>query len=209
MHVKNSIHLILLALVMLTVCNGKAQTLSEISARLNKSCPIDKGMVSINKTSFSGNTFSLYIAYADGQVSFDSLRVKPKTGEELAAFFVGLMYKSYPYMFTRMLSKNVPFRLLVSEKYGDDHYSVTLPPNKIKAAIRKYADLSIDMIILEKELIYGQCMKDVLKVIFHPDCLEYQFAFDDSFLTPQIRNPTKVSERCGPNRQECDFSSSD
>ena len=26
---------------------------------------------------------------------------------------------------------------------------------------------------------------------------------------PQIRNPTKVSERCGPNRQECDFSSSD
>ena len=92
MHVKNSIHLILLALVMLTVCNGKAQTLSEISARLNKSCPIDKGMVSINKTSFSGNTFSLYIAYADGQVSFDSLRVKPKTGEELAAFFVGLMY---------------------------------------------------------------------------------------------------------------------
>ena len=27
--------------------------------------------------------------------------------------------------------------------------------------------------------------------------------------TPQIRNPTKVSERCGPNRQECDFSSLD
>ena len=29
------------------------------------------------------------------------------------------------------------------------------------------------------------------------------------FLYPQIRNPTKVSERCGPNRQECDFSSLD
>ena len=28
-------------------------------------------------------------------------------------------------------------------------------------------------------------------------------------IVPQIRNPTKVSERCGPNRQECDFSSSD
>ena len=28
-------------------------------------------------------------------------------------------------------------------------------------------------------------------------------------LNPQIRNPTKVSERCGPNRQECDFSSLD
>lgn len=26
-------------------------------------------------------------------------------------------------------------------------------------------------------------MKDVLKVILHPDCLECQFAFDDSFLT--------------------------
>ena len=29
------------------------------------------------------------------------------------------------------------------------------------------------------------------------------------FFLPQIRNPTKVSERCGPNRQECDFSSLD
>ena len=28
-------------------------------------------------------------------------------------------------------------------------------------------------------------------------------------ISPQIRNPTKVSERCGPNRQECDFSSLD
>ena len=28
-------------------------------------------------------------------------------------------------------------------------------------------------------------------------------------IKPQIRNPTKVSERCGPNRQECDFSSLD
>ena len=28
-------------------------------------------------------------------------------------------------------------------------------------------------------------------------------------MNPQIRNPTKVSERCGPNRQECDFSSLD
>ena len=29
------------------------------------------------------------------------------------------------------------------------------------------------------------------------------------YVYPQIRNPTKVSERCGPNRQECDFSSLD
>ena len=32
------------------------------------------------------------------------------------------------------------------------------------------------------------------------------FSFEEN---PQIRNPTKVSERCGPNRQECDFSSLD
>ena len=32
---------------------------------------------------------------------------------------------------------------------------------------------------------------------------------DSAYINPQIRNPTKVSERCGPNRQECDFSSSD
>ena len=33
--------------------------------------------------------------------------------------------------------------------------------------------------------------------------------YSDILNNPQIRNPTKVSERCGPNRQECDFSSSD
>ena len=31
----------------------------------------------------------------------------------------------------------------------------------------------------------------------------------EKYIQPQIRNPTKVSERCGPNRQECDFSSLD
>jgi hypothetical protein len=98
-------------------------------------------------------------------------------------------------MFTRMLSKNVPFRLLVSEKYGDDHYSVTLPPNKIKAAIRKYADLSIDMIILEKDLIYGQCMKDVLKVVLHPDGLEYQYTFDDSYYNDDYLETSKEEIR--------------
>ena len=34
-------------------------------------------------------------------------------------------------------------------------------------------------------------------------------AKSDFYFLPQIRNPTKVSERCGPNRQECDFSSLD
>ena len=33
--------------------------------------------------------------------------------------------------------------------------------------------------------------------------------FETIYIVPQIRNPTKVSERCGPNRQECDFSSLD
>ena len=46
--------------------------------------------------------------------------------------------------------------------------------------------------------------------------IQFVYQFDKAFvidfldyLIPQIRNPTKVSERCGPNRQECDFSSSD
>ena len=36
-----------------------------------------------------------------------------------------------------------------------------------------------------------------------------RYALVYTIVQPQIRNPTKVSERCGPNRQECDFSSSD
>ena len=37
----------------------------------------------------------------------------------------------------------------------------------------------------------------------------FKYRIGTVILHPQIRNPTKVSERCGPNRQECDFSSLD
>ena len=39
--------------------------------------------------------------------------------------------------------------------------------------------------------------------------IEEMYLLRQFFEEPQIRNPTKVSERCGPNRQECDFSSLD
>lgn len=191
MKTKIYIHLILITLLALPVWSAHAQTLSEMSARFNKTCPIDQGVVSINKTTFSGNIFSLYIAYADGQISFDSLRVKPSAGEALAAFYVGIMYRSSPYMITRMLSKNVPFRLMVSEKFGDERYSASLPPSKIKEAIKKYGNLSTDMMMLEKDVVYGEITKDVLKVVLHPDCLEYQVAFDDSYYNDDYLETSK------------------
>lgn len=46
--------------------------------------------------------------------------------------------------------------------------------------------------------------KDKDKIILENGDVLYRYG-----LEPQIRNPTKVSERCGPNRQECDFSSLD
>lgn len=195
MKTKIYIHLILITLLALPTWSVHAQTLSEMSARFNKTCPIDQGVVSINKTSFSDNVFSLYIAYADGQISFDSLRVKLSAGEALATFFVGTMYRSYPYLVTRMLSKNVPFRLMVSEKFGDERYSASLPPSKIKEAIKKYGNLSTDMMILEKDVVYGEITKDVLKVVLHSDCLEYQFAFDDSYYNDDYLETSKEEIR--------------
>lgn len=191
MKTKIYIHLILITLLALPSWSAQAQTLSEMSARFNKTCPIDQGVVSINKTSFSDNVFSLYIAYADGQISFDSLRVKTSAGEAFAA----IMYRSSPYIVTRMLSKNVPFRLIVSEKFGDERYSATPPPSKIKEAIRKYGNLSSDMMMLEKDVVYGEITKDVLKVILHPDCLEYQFAFDDSYYNDDYLETSKDAIR--------------
>lgn len=195
MKTKIYIHLILITLLALPSWSAQAQTLSEMSARFNKTCPIDQGVVSINKTSFSDNVFSLYIAYADGQISFDSLRVKTSAGEAFAAFYVGIMYRSSPYIVTRMLNKNVQFRLIVSEKFGDERYSATLPPSKIKEAIRKYGNLSSDMMMLEKDVVYGEITKDVLKVILHPDCLEYQFAFDDSYYNDDYLETSKDAIR--------------
>ena len=188
---KNYNHLILLVLTVVIAWSAHAQTLSEMSAQFNQTCPIDRGVVSRNKTGFSGNIFSLYIAYADGQISFDSLRAKPSVGEALAAFFVGTTYRSSPYLVTRMLSKNVSFRLVISEKFGEERYSASLTPNKIKAAIRKYGNLSTDMMMLEKEVVYGEITKDVLKIVLHPDCLEYQFAFDDSYYNDDYLEASK------------------
>jgi hypothetical protein len=195
MKTKIYIHLILITLLALPAWSAHAQTLSEMSARFNKTCPIDQGVVSINKTTFSGNIFSLYIAYADGQISFDSLRLKPSAGEAFAAFYVGIMYRSSPYMVTRMLSKNVPFRLMVSEKFGDERYSASLPPSKIKEAIKKYGNLSADMMMLEKDVVYGEITKDILKVVLHPDGLEYQYTFDDSYYNDDYLETSKEEIR--------------
>ena len=59
------------------------------------------------------------------------------------------------------------------------------------AYVRGYSDLD--------ELLLGSA--------YMPTGTPQSIGQDDEY--PQIRNPTKVSERCGPNRQECDFSSLD
>lgn len=54
--------------------------------------------------------------------------------------------------------------------------------------------------------------KEIQTLVQRVDSLEHELSYlklTYELNTPQIRNPTKVSERCGPNRQECDFSSSD
>lgn len=47
-------------------------------------------------------------------------------------------------------------------------------------------------------------IKESIDSVLNQTLTDFEF-----LIIPQIRNPTKVSERCGPNRQECDFSSLD
>lgn len=50
---------------------------------------------------------------------------------------------------------------------------------------------------------------DAVVLVYNKGLKNKDIKAAEMVLEPQIRNPTKVSERCGPNRQECDFSSSD
>ena len=52
-------------------------------------------------------------------------------------------------------------------------------------------------------------MKECIKPTREERIIMFQRSIKNFLKKPQIRNPTKVSERCGPNRQECDFSSLD
>ena len=54
------------------------------------------------------------------------------------------------------------------------------------------------------DFIWSEALLSHLRHLRFENILDFLF-----YLFPQIRNPTKVSERCGPNRQECDFSSLD
>ena len=62
-----------------------------------------------------------------------------------------------------------------------------------------------------KEVLSGYKDRDQLEHaeswLLFPENIGASLAIDETF--PQFRNPLKVSERCGPNRQECDFSCSD
>ena len=61
---------------------------------------------------------------------------------------------------------------------------------------------------MKKQPTYEELLQENKKLRTENSRKDERIAYLERML-PQIRNPTKVSERCGPNRQECDFSSSD
>lgn len=109
------------------------------------------------------------------------------------------------------LKQNVMAKLMLIEYFCNPFYMLVMD-GKNKEDFAKFEngkfegifkDYSNDEWILEWNKIQCKLSKEDLRDYYYYS--NSRFAYSQ----PQIRNPTKVSERCGPNRQECDFSSLD
>ena len=101
--------MLLLVICAILTMSVSAQTLSQISAAINKNCPVSFGLSSLDKTSFSNNTFTYYYSYAQGYVNFDSCKARPATCMELGKLHVAEMCKKYNqiYLINRLIEKKI------------------------------------------------------------------------------------------------------
>ncbi len=181
--------LIISGLITLSV---SAQTLSQISAMTNKSCPISFDFCSLDRTTFSNNTFTLYYSYAKDYLNFDSLNAKPTMGQEIAKLYVAETYKRGVgmYLINRMIDKKVNLRMSSVENVSGKKWTVLLSPAQVKDAVRKYTDLTPGQLMIRKLVLVTNicCPKQVdeyttlIKLDLSDKSLEYKILIDDGFL---------------------------
>ena len=184
--------ILLLVICAILTMSVSAQTLSQISAAINKNCPVSFGLSSLDKTSFSNNTFTYYYSYAQGYVNFDSCKARPATCMELGKLHVAEMCKKYNqiYLINRLIEKKINLRIFSIEKYSGKSFSITLSPAQIKEAVRKYASMSPSLLSLHKQVVASNLscpmqadeVTTLIKLDLTRESLIYDYEIDDSFL---------------------------
>lgn len=180
----------LLALTVLFSLTAQAQTLSQISAEINKSCPKVTGVETMEKTSFSGKTFTIYYLFPDGYDDFNKRRTNVTASKESAMMWTVETYKTDMYLINRIINKKVNLRFFFREKLSGETYEITLTPQDLRTAIRRYGKMPVSLLSLNKmvadaNMAAPEELDEILTFTgaeLHTDCLEFKYIVDDSFL---------------------------
>lgn len=169
-----------------------AQTLANVSTMMNKICPLSFDFCSLERTTFSNNTFTLYYSYAKDYVNFDSLNAKPTISQEIGKLYIAETYKKDMgmYLINRMINKKVNLRMSAIENVSGKKWSVLLSPAQIKDAVGKYTNLTLGQLTVRQQVLVTNicCPKQIdeystlLQLELSDKSLEYKILIDDSFL---------------------------
>lgn len=185
---KTKLFLLLSAVIYAVSVSG--QTLSEISAQINRKCPERNSFVTLDKTSFSANTFTLYLTYDDGYVNFDAASKRLELWKESIMMGVAQAHRLSPYFINRMIEKKVNYKVCSKEKISGKSMVLVLSPQDIKNALRKYGSLSLNMQVLAQKVAATNLNEGVQideyttqgEAEVHDDCVELNYIIDDSFI---------------------------
>ena len=180
-----------ICLFFISIIGVNAQTLSEIARELNGTLPQKAAFITMESASFANNTFVMSMTMDGGKMfNITYYNAKPKEGKEWFKLWSMNLYKVYPYMFHRMIEKNVNFKVIVNDISNDDKCSIVMTPTDIKDAITKYGSMDDDLRGLTSQMLSTniQSPQQLDEITFMvgadltKDAFTYKYTIDDSFL---------------------------
>ncbi len=181
---------IFICIVFILFTGVNAQTLSKIARELNGILPQKTAFITIESASFANNTFVIAMTIDGGKMfNITYYNAKPKEGKEWLKLWSINLYKVYPYMFRRMIEKNINFKVIVNDISNDDKCSIVMTPKDIKDAISKYGSMNYDLRALTSQMLATniqspQQLDEITFIIgadLTTDAFTYKYTIDDSF----------------------------
>lgn len=183
--------LFIILTLFISLIGTNAQTLSEIAREINRTLPRKDSFLSMERVFFANNTFVTEMIIDAGKLfNITYYNAKPKEAKEWIKLWSMSLYKSYPYMFHRMVKKNVNFKAVTKDISNDDKCSVVLTPTDLREAISKYGFMNYDLRMLTSQMLNTniQSPQQLDEITFMigadltTDAFTYKYTIDDTFL---------------------------
>lgn len=198
------IFFIIFTILLPSFCFSQELTLEEFSREGNKELPANLGLCTIDKTSFKDNVFTWYYTFNASFYNFNNFQKNTFFSKEFAKLWTINMYKKVPYVFNRMITKNVTMKIAIYDQLNNINVSISLSPKDLTSMIEKYYKMGDDLFALTSQNIFTKCFRPIkcdngdflVNSELTPYSFEYQYEVNDSVVSDRLNETRlqKVSE---------------